>query len=349
MSGLLRSSRSLIGIDIGSDRLKAAQVVRARQGWRIVAGVSLARAESSAIPSEDEVYRLAGILENIGFSGCEVVIGAPRSLLSTAVLDLPPKTSGAPVEQICAAEFARMFRLAPGSYELHAWEMPTASDRATTTQMAASAMECESAALLVAPFEAAGLRVEAIDLASEATGRACLHGCADAEELTTLLDVGWGGVDLTIFRGGRVIYERWLRSAGLGGLVESLSRSLHISDRSARILVRRVGIAGIDDEHADPVLVARMLSIMREFAEELLQQVFGSAAYVLDRFPGESVTQMRVGGGGAVMPMLGEYLSEMAGLDVQLIVPRDCGFVGGRAADDPHMLTALGHALWGGM
>ncbi len=343
----LGHGRSPIGIDIGADRIKAAQVVRTRQGWRIMASVSLSRREHAVIPTEDEVCLLADILNNTGFTGSKVIMGAPRSLLSMAVLDLPPKTSGAPVEQICAAEFARMFRFAPGSYEMHAWEMPTATDRATTTQMAASGMECENAALLIAPFEAVGLKIAAIDLASEATSRACRSGCHDTDELTTLLDIGWSGVDLVVFRGGEVVYERWLRGTGLGSLVENLRRSLNLSERAARILVRRVGLAGIEDENADPVIVARMLSIVREYAEDLLQQVFGSVAYVLDRFPGESVAHMRVCGGGGSMPQFAAYLAEMAGLDVQLITPLDCGFVGGRAAEDPHMLTALGHALWG--
>lgn len=240
-----------------------------------------------------------------------------------------------------------MFRYSSGSYKMHAWEMPTASDRSTTIQMAASGMESENAALLIAPFEAAGLQIVAIDLSAEATSRACRGGCHDTDELTALLDIGWSGVELAVFRDGEVVYERWLRGDGLGSLVKNLGRSLQLSDRAARILVRRVGLAGIEDEKADPVLVARMLSIMREYAEGMLQQVFGSVAYVLDRFPGEAVTQLRVCGGGASVPQLTVYLAEMAGLDVNIIVPNQCGVLGGRVANDPHIMTALGYALWG--
>ncbi len=340
--------RSLIGVDIGADQIKAVQVVRARQGWRIAANTSFPRGETSSIPSDDEVFQLADILDNTGFHGSDIVIGTPRSLLSTAVLDLPPKDSGAPVEQLCAAEFSRMFRLPHGSYELHTWEMPTATDRTMTTQMATTGLECENATMLIAPFEAAGLHIVALDLASEATSRVCRYGCNESDELTTLLDIGWSGVELAVFRDGEVVYERWLRNAGVGSLVESLSRSLNLSDRAARILVRRVGLAGFDDKNADPVLVARMLSVMREYTEGLLQQVFGSVAYVLERFPGESVTQIRVCGGGASIPMFPEYLAEMAGLDVLPIVPRECCIVGGRAADSSLLLTALGYALWRG-
>lgn len=340
-------SRSPIGLDIGSARIKAAQVVRARRGWRVASSASFERIDPSMAPTAGEIDRLVGVLDRAGFTGDRVVVGAPRKGLRTAVLDLPPKTSGAPIEQICAGEFARMFRLPPASYELFAWEMPTATDRGAKTQMSACALECAHAEALVAPLQAVGLQVDAIDLAAEATSRACRAACTHKDGLTALLDVGSAGVDLMVFRQGELIYQRWLDGVGLGRPIEALSRSLGVTERAAQAVVRRVGLAGYEAEAVDPVVLARMLSIMREYVEHFLRDMLGSVSYVLDRFPGMAVTRLRLVGGGAVVPQLPAYLSEMAGLDAQRLTPRECGFSAGAGIADPGMHTALGHALWG--
>ncbi len=346
MSVLAGRTPGPIGLDIGASRLKVAQVARTRRGWRVVASGSMVRTCQTPVPDAAEVESLLCLLDRAGFVGSSVVLGAPRSMLQTAVLDLPPRTSGAPIEQICAAEMSRMFRLAPGSYEVHAWEMPSASGRGKTTQMAASALRWEAAEELIAPFEALGLEVEAVDLACEATCRACRSVCVEGDGLTALLDIGWAGVDMGVFRGGEKVYERWLPGVGVGGLAGLVGRSLGFDERASGILIRRVGLAGVEDAQADPVIVARLLSMVREYAENLLQHVLASVSYVLDRFPGESVERVRLVGGAAGIPQFPSYLSELSGLDIRAISSVDAGFLNASGCTEGSMLTALGHAMW---
>jgi len=335
-----------IGVDIGASRLKVAQVAQGRRGWRVTAFGSLPRAEHTPVPSAEEIERLGSMLDRMGFVGNRVVLGAPRSMLKAAVLDLPPKSSGAPIDQLCGAELARMFRLAPGSYEMDAWEMPSATERSRATQMAATAMLSDDAEQLIAPFEAIGLQVEAIDLGGQATCRACRSACAEGDDLTALLDLGWHGVGMGVFRGGEAVYERWLPGVGTAGLADSIGRSLGFEERAAGMLIRRVGLAGLADPDADPVVTARLQSIVREYAESLLQHVLASVSYVLDRFPGESVGHVRLVGGGAGMPQLAPYLAELSGLDIRAMAPSEVGFGNCRGVLDGSMLTALGHAMW---
>ncbi|MCC7390268.1 MAG: pilus assembly protein PilM [Phycisphaerales bacterium] len=346
MSTLHPRPRTHIGVDIGAARIKVAQLARGQAGWRLVAAASIDRAAHGPIPTEAEVQRVADVIYGAGFCGASVVVGAPRGQLHSAVLELPPRSSGAPIEQICEAETARMFRLSPGSYEMYAWEMPTCSERSTATQMTVSALEAAHAEELVRPFQDAGLTVDAIDLAGEALARACATQCVHDGELTALVDVGWSGVDLVVYRAGEPVYERWLAGRGLARVAESISRALAVEAGAAQLLLRRVGLRRVGTDQADPVALARLTSLTREYAEQLLNQVLGSVVYVLDRFHGEAVTRVRLTGGGAAVPDLAGYMTELSSLDVRSIGPRACGLVCGADQDRPDLMVAIGHALW---
>ncbi|HZW11474.1 MAG TPA: pilus assembly protein PilM [Phycisphaerales bacterium] len=339
-----------IGIDIGSKRVKLAQLARTRRGWRACALSAFDRLDRAPIPGEAELGRIAEVLDRAGFVGDEVVVGAPRACVHTAVLELPPRKSGAPLEQICQSEVSRMFRLAPGSYEMHAWEVPSASSRSTMTQMAASALSWSDAEALVAPFDRAGLSVVAIDLVGEATSRACAHVMQGLSELGVLIDLGEAGLDLLVFRAGACVYHRRLEALGLAWIAETVARKLAIPARGAGALIRRFGLAEETSPEADALCATRARVILREQVDLMLQETLSSVAYALDRFPGEAVSALRLVGGGANTPGIAPYLTEISGVEAAPVVPASLarGLSARRhAAGDPSYMTALGHALWG--
>lgn len=341
------ASRTAIGLDIGSTRIKAAQLVRRRDGWRLAAAACFERTDAAPALGVAEVDRLLGVLDRAGFTGDAVVVGAPRPLVRSAVVDAPPRSSGAPVEQICAAEFSRMFRLPPGSCELHVAEVPTATARAATSQMAVSGMSCEDAEHLVAPFDLAGMVIDAIDLAAEARARACRAAVAADDDLTAVLDIGGVGVGISVFRAGEALFHRWLESAGLSRLEATVGRSLGVAPHAAAVLVRRVGLCPPEEPAADPLLSSRVVGPAREYADLLLGDVMRSLSYVLDRFPGQTVGNLRVVGGGALVPGLAEYLGNLAQIETTVIDPQACAVRAGPLSRSPLMLQAIGHAMWG--
>lgn len=339
--------RSAIGLDLGATRIKAAQLVRTSSGWQLVAGANYARTEGNGVLVPAEMDRLLGMLDRAGFSGDRVVVGAPRPMLRAAVVDAPPVSSGAPVAKICAAEFARMYRMSPGSCQLHVREVPAAKARPGTSQMSVNGLSNDDAESLVSPFEAAGMVVEAIDLAAEARCRVVRPVCGGAPTLAALLDIGWSGIGLSVFREGDAVYHRWLSDGGLSKLVESAKRSFSIDSASAEAVVTRVGIMAPEGEGLDGLTTARVLGLGREYAEGLFHEILRSLAYVLDRYPGEVVERFYLNGGGATLPGLAEYLGELAGLNFEVLTPGQCGIRGGPMIDDATMPTAIGHAMWG--
>lgn len=343
-------SRTPIGVDIGSAQIKAAQLVRTRRGWRVAALAACHRAECDDLPSEKEVERLAEVLERAGFEGADVVVGAPRTRLHTAMLELPPRKSGAPLEQICQAEISRMFRLAHGSYESFAWEVPTRAARSGTTQMAASVLPCTDASALASAFDRVGFEVGAIDITPEATARACAGAVRGLPELVAILDVGHAGLDLLVFRAGERVYQRRLEGIGVASLVQTLSRKLEIPARGAAALVRRRGLGAGPGSGEAGVTLARVRGILEEQLDGMLRETLASVSYALDRFPGESVTALRLVGGGAAIPGVVDHLARISGLEVSVCAPGEIarGFAARpEARTDPVYMTALGHALWG--
>src|SRR4051794_31126799 len=96
-----RRQLSAIGIDAGAGAISAVQVSAAGDGRpRIEAAGIVERSEAEGpvgIPSLDEARRLADVLYRQGFEGRRVVLAVPDGVLLTALLELPPRGSGAPL------------------------------------------------------------------------------------------------------------------------------------------------------------------------------------------------------------------------------------------------------------
>src|SRR3954469_22371612 len=134
LSQLMRTSLP-IGLDLSGRWFKAAQA-SVRGGVRVMAKAKLTRGveqgvkgAGAATPANaglkgTDAQVLAGALERGGFSGRRVTVIAPRHLLYTEVLELPPRASGAPIEQLARVELARSNRCEEGSFTLGMWDVP---------------------------------------------------------------------------------------------------------------------------------------------------------------------------------------------------------------------------------
>jgi len=112
-------TRSAIGLDVGARSVKAIQFARDRfgdGGWRVAAAAEMPResapqeaaagqpagppvAPTKAGPlAPAEVARLVATLERQGFAGADVVLAAPNDRVYTSMLELPPRSSNAPLD-----------------------------------------------------------------------------------------------------------------------------------------------------------------------------------------------------------------------------------------------------------
>src|SRR5881394_3993431 len=105
-----RHGRGPIGLDLFGHQLKAAQLSHDGKSWRVEAAVSLSQSADQPLDAS-RVTWLRDVLTRQGFKGDQVVLAAPAGKLETEMLELPPRTSGAPMDQIARAELCTVSKL----------------------------------------------------------------------------------------------------------------------------------------------------------------------------------------------------------------------------------------------
>lgn len=155
---------SPIGLDIGGRYVKAAQLSRSPDGWRIEATACFPRVTSEAELDRRQVQQIHDVLSRQGFRGRSVVLAVPAGTLLTAILELPPRRSGALLEQIARAELARMYKCDAQSIEISCWDLPVPSSADGSTAVMATSCRHADARELLKAFEDTGLGVKALDV-----------------------------------------------------------------------------------------------------------------------------------------------------------------------------------------
>jgi len=293
------ASYSPIGVEITPTTIAAAQWRSARAGRTLVASVRYGRAASTKPGKEDttssitsdEIAHLAGVLRRQGFVGGDVVLAAPDERLMVATLELPPRSSGAPLAQIAAAELARMHKADPGALRTQFWEIaaPTRAGASDATHAMVAGLPERDAMDLSRAFESAGLALAAIDARCWGLARVCREMVGPTGEpcAAIILDVGESGTLLVVVRldgdGAQVVYERSIAGLGLGAIRARLAETTQMDPEIVSLLVRPGGLAGEADLSA--LLAGEVASVLREYAELFATEVATASSYTAHRYP----------------------------------------------------------------
>ena len=116
-----------IGLDVGSHSVKAAQLRHQGERWTVDRLAVSPRLSPSKPIDGAEVARIGSVLGRLGFRGHQLVLSLPPQLTLTAMLDLPPRAPGVPLDQIARTEFARMHSRQPDQLETSFWDLPEPS------------------------------------------------------------------------------------------------------------------------------------------------------------------------------------------------------------------------------
>jgi Tfp pilus assembly PilM family ATPase len=342
-------TRTPIGIDVGSRVVKAVQFGRDRWGdgrWQVVAATQIPRSEvaqrangsapaggpasaqgpaASKPLTADEVGRLAGTLERQGFTGSDVVLAVPTDKLSTSVLDLPPRASQAPLEQIARMELARAHKAAPDSFEMGCWDLPAAARATKATPVMAVACSHADANAIIDPFESERFRVCALDVRPAAIARACAALVGDPGTLTAILDVGWTAASLSLMHQGVVIYGRTLGDGGVCKLYQTLANRLGLEEDVIDYLLGETGVGdagpeGAADKRRAPVDAAGLIAAHFEAAVQELQV---SLTYAQHQYHETAVSRLLLVGGGAGIRGVAAHLSKALGVETRTAAPAD--------------------------
>ncbi|MCX5688510.1 MAG: hypothetical protein NTV94_01735, partial [Planctomycetota bacterium] len=164
-------SQSAIGVELTSDRIRAVRCDVAGGRPRVQGTLSIPRIGEAM---DREIARLAGVMSRRGFGATDVWLALPDEDLVGSSLELPPRASGAPLEQIAAVELARIFKLDAAAIEVALWELP-ALGRSTGASSQYLAVGCRHAVTdpLVASCNAQGMVVRAVEPRMASLARVC--------------------------------------------------------------------------------------------------------------------------------------------------------------------------------
>ena len=353
---------SPIGLDVGARCVKAVQLAHGCTGPRIAAIACIDRQGSNPALSGGEAAALRDVLARQGFRGRRVVLGCPPARLMSAVLELPPRSSGAPLDQIARMELARANECAPDALELSWWELPAGTRANEGTHVLAVGLRHADAADALDGLEGAGFEVSSVDSGVLGLARACPRadvrgetGAVGAEagpaRVTGLVDLGWTATTLAVLLGPTVVYQRLLPEMGLFGLHARLIAGLRIDAEAADYVLRHVGISDdLPEEQRVWELLDDARAIITEHAESIGRELKASLAYAVRRY-GAAGTLGAVGaGGGACVPGLLDRVQLAADERLRPLLPRDLAAppddpTGALLAGDARLACAAGLAV----
>jgi len=343
---------SPIGLDVGSRCIKAVQLARGRGGPRILAAACIDRTGEQAALTPTEAAALRAVLSRQGFRGRSVVLGGPPSQLLTAVMELPPRSSGAPLDQIARVELARASNCPPDSIELAWWELPAGTRAHEGTHVFAIGLRHEDATAALESLEAAGFEVQSLDSAVLGIARACERiGAVMPSQVTGVLDIGWSATTLAVLLGPTLVYQRRLPEAGLGALHRRLVEELKIDAEAAEFVLRRVGVLrDLPEEQQSWELLDDARTIVADHIESIGTEVKASLSYALRRYGATGSAGIVATGGGACVPGL---LDRVQTISEERVRPLRASEIASAPADplaaalaaDPRLACAAGLTL----
>jgi Tfp pilus assembly PilM family ATPase len=347
MSRFGKQPPSAIGLDIGARRIKAVQLepigAKTTDGvpmsWRVTAATTFNRSSPGQLIDGNEAARICDTLDRLGFAGTRVTMTAPADKLIVGMLELPKAGGGIPLAQIARVELARTSKVAPDSFEMGCWELPTPARAGKTVQVMAVGYPHAEAGQFLDVLESAGLDVTVLDVRSCAMARACASAVAPQPGITALLDVGWSAASLVLVYSGMVVYVRALTEAGLGRVYESLAKRLRLDTEVVDYVLGEVGLrdagpeakkpSGLASTDETPVEDVRLelpsdaRNHLTNFADALVRELLVSFSYVARQYTDASVTRLLLMGAGAPIPGLAEHLAKELGLEARLVAPKD--------------------------
>lgn len=342
-----------IGLDIGTRRVKAVQARMVRGGISIAASACITRQTPDVPLLPVEAARIVGTLRRQGFVGARAVVGMPSDLMLTGVLDMPPRSSGAPLDMIARQELARTSKCDSSRLELAWWELPGSMRAGEGTHALAMGCRHEDALPLLDALEQAGLDAEALDAGPTALARAVAPLAGSPPALTASLDLGWSSAQLLILHGRALVYERSIRELGIRQLHRQLHEQRDIESDLADYLMTAVGCAPAAAPQPDDAggleQAEEARAVFLAYADSIANELRVSMSYAQRRSEG-TLARVLITGGGAEVPGVAERIAQRAGVEAKVVRADQLAEPGAGLAGNlvgPCAVCALGLALHG--
>lgn len=321
---------SPIGLDLGARQLRAAQLAGGPQRLLVASG-------SLTIPnpltwSLADAQRVVDWLERRGFTGHAAVLALPPAAHLYATLRLPARDTGAPADEIARAQLADAARLDADALQTAWWDTPARVPAAKTAGERAAlgvALRREHLEAVVAPLEAAGILVRAVDARVAALDRVTrtLRG----GQSVAVLELTDDAAEFALIGPAGVTYQRTLGDGSLSPLRERLAARLGLDHDDVGRLWRWLAQPTPALPDGPRARAARDQIVAH--ADRLGAEIRSSIAYAAGK-PGPAagpvaadiqLAELVIVGEGARVGGLREALARATGLEARALGPVELG------------------------
>lgn len=343
MSLSMFKKKAYVGLDLGTHSIKAVQVERAGDAWKVTRSVSVPTppgAIRDGVVAEKELVSAAikQALKQGRISATSAIIAVAGGSVIVRTVRIP-KMPEATLRKSIKFEAGRYV---PSSIEDSFIEFEVLGE-AENNQMdvliVASPREIVESR--IAACEKAGLEVETVDLEPFAMYRSLVESNFDRslmEETVALVDIGAGTTNVSVVSGGVFAMTRTIPNAGKS-FTEALKNYFKLSDGDAESGKSQLDLRPLIQEgqvHENPPL-----RIVQPLVDEMIREVRRSLNYYqsqqTEHGSPKPVTKIVLSGGSANMAGLAAYFEHKLGLPVA------CTGV----YDNPRFLQASGEASQG--
>lgn len=315
------SKRRVIGLDIGTTAVRAAQLEFGSggpgRGQATLAKYGEVPLPVGAVRDGEVAERdfVASALRELWaqqkFDTRDVVIGVGNQRVVVRELTLP----WMPTDQLKATLPFHVQELLPMAVDealLDFYPISTSdSERGREVQGMLVAAVRDTVTTNILTVESAGLRVVMVDLNAFALLRGMTRGDL-AQRTVALVDIGARVTNVVIAAGG---VPRFIRTLALGGQdgTDAIARATNTSLAEAEALKRQIGVGyAVPPEYADANEALKIVT------QSLVEAVRNTFVYYSGNNPGAGLEMAVLTGGGAHLPGLGQYLSSASRLAVTL-------------------------------
>lgn len=268
---LLRRPASLVGIDIGSSAVKAAELsglaggkVLARAGVQPVPAESIVKGTIADEPAVADAVR--SLLDSAGIRGRDVALSLPGSAVVAREITMPRMSPRELAGSISwEAEQHIPFDLRDVNLDYQVVEHATGAGRKGTMVVLLVAAKKRTVTEYVAAITRAGCTPAVVDVAAFALQNAhALHGDSNGARFVALLNAGASTINVNIVCDGRSVFTRDI-AAGGNAYTDALRSGRAVSFEEAERLKMTGGRGDADIEELEPAL--------REVTDRLLLEV----------------------------------------------------------------------------
>jgi type IV pilus assembly protein PilM len=305
---------SLLGLDIGSNTIKAVQLVHEDKGFRLhAAGLTPTPPKGFSSEAETDLKTLSetirSLITDLKISTPNVVSALPESAIFTRVISLPSLTD----KELASAIHWEAEQFVPVSLEEVnlVWEVLSRPKKTEAEKMEVLLIAAPKnlGEKYVSVLESAGLKPVALETELIAVARSLVGERPDSPT-TLVISVGAKTTDLCIVNQGKIALTRSIATGGTA-LARAIAAALGFELSQAEEYKKSYGL--LRGEMEDKIVKA-----IKPVFEVIVTEVKRALAFYQEQKPTLAVKRAVLCGGSAKLPGAVVYLAETLGFEVQV-------------------------------